>query len=185
MSGKKIIRILHKLWAEKFISPEDKNKYINDELLDNLERVDINGKILIEKAVDIWLDIIFNEEKQSKEAELFKKYLSNECIRELNKNKNDKLLQGILRLYADHWFPRIIEKAAKKAGVVWEIKRLEEAYSMWKYWWEGLKKWCIVYFEKNKMHINNTLDYMPWYQIPAISYRVKDGIIEQKTEKNI
>lgn len=180
MGGKKIIKILHNFWVERFISPQDKNKYINNELTENLEKIDINAKVLIEKAVDIRLDIIFNEEKQSKEAELFKKYLSNECIRELNKHKNDKHLQGILGLYADHWFPWTIEKAAKKAGVSWELKRLEESYWMWNYWWSGLKKWCIVYFEKNKRDIVNRLDYMPWYQIQNISYKAEDWILEEK-----
>jgi hypothetical protein len=93
-------------------------------------------------------------------------------------------MQGILGLYADHWFPEVIKKAAKKAGVSWELKRLEEVYWMWNYWWSGLKKWCIVYFEKNKNNIVNKLDYIPWYQVKRISYKAKDWILEQEIDKS-
>jgi len=176
------IKTLHKILKEN--TPILHNKNIPDEYRENFE---INAKALIEKAWDIWTDIIFDDkEKESEEAKLFKKYLSDECIKGLSKKIKNTFYNtfyiAYTNLYADHAFPWEVKNAAKKAGASGELKRLQEAYGMWNYWSSGLKKWCSIYFKKKEDKIINTLEYRPGYMVRPIIYTAKDWTVEEKKE---
>lgn len=181
------LEALHAIWATQFISPEHKQEYIGNQVSKNMEKLDSDKKVLIEKAANIWGAILFWREEEllwkstkreeTNEEKLFKKYLSDECIKEYLKNKDNTRFRNTLNLKADHFFPEIVETAAKKAWILWELKRTKNTYAMGEYWSEGLKKWSIIYFKEN------TVGYKPWYQIPEITYHVKDWVLTEEKEE--
>lgn len=165
------IQALHIIWAEHNISLKDRNAYMDELLSKRIESFDPDAKILIEKATNIRTDIIFWEHRveDSQEVKLFKKYLSNYCIKEYSKGKWWKWM---LNLYADHYIPGPVEDAAKKSGLAWELKRIKDAWWMSNYWWKGLKKWCRISFKENE------IVYFPWYQVPHIVYKAEAWLIK-------
>ena len=168
-------QVLHIIWAEKMISPVNKNEYLDNLLWKKLENLNPDQEALIWKAWDIRAEIIFweNNIEDIEDIKLFKKYLLNECINRIIKYKKWNLM---LSLYADHEFPSIIENAAKKAGISWELNRIKYAWWMWNYWSEWLKKGCIIYFEQNEIL------HRPWYQIRQVTYKANNWIINKESK---